>query len=227
MEQLNSSTDPLTGLMNRKAFEESLVKVINQARLEETPLSLALFDIDHFLQLNNQFGHVGGDAILVGIAKILEKWVDCNTLTFRYGGDEFAVIYLDTEREKAFLKMEHIRSEVEQQKSYSNGETTVSCQLTISGGVAAYPIDGSDENELLRKADEALYRAKLTGRNKIILSYAERMSPKTSHYTLTQLERLSELAKDEGVGEAVLLREALDDLLIKYKHSFHLKDHRK
>jgi len=80
--------------------------------------------------------------------------------------------------------------------------------------------DAQDENELLRKADQALYKAKATGRNKIVLSYEEKMSPKTSHYTLTQLERLSELAKEQGVGEAVLLREALDNLLIKYKHAF-------
>jgi predicted DNA-binding protein len=66
-------------------------------------------------------------------------------------------------------------------------------------------------------ADQALYRAKSTGRNTIRLAYEEKMAPKTSHFTLTQLERLSNLAKKEGVGEAVLLREALDDLLIKYE----------
>ena len=96
----------------------------------------------------------------------------------------------------------------------------VNAQLTISGGIAAFPIDAQDENELLRKADQALYKAKGSGRNKIVLAYEEKMSPKTSHYTLTQLERLSELAKEQGVGEAVLLREALDNLLIKYKHAF-------
>lgn len=108
--------------------------------------------------------------------------------------------------------MERIRSEVEAQERF--GE--VLTQITITGGIAAYPIDGSTESEILRKADQALYRAKRTGRNSIRLAYEEKMAPKTSHFTLTQLERLSSLSKGEGVGEAVLLREALDDLLIKY-----------
>ena len=72
----------------------------------------------------------------------------------------------------------------------------------------------------MRKADGALYRAKLGGRNKVMLAFEERMAPKTAHFTMTQLERLSELAKDQGAGEAVLLREALDDLLVKYLHGF-------
>jgi predicted signal transduction protein with EAL and GGDEF domain len=108
--------------------------------------------------------------------------------------------------------MERIRSEVEAQESFGK----VVAQITITGGIAAYPIDGSSESEILRKADQALYRAKKTGRNSIRLAYEEKMAPKTSHFTLTQLERLSNLSKEEGVGEAVLLREALDDLLIKY-----------
>ena len=72
----------------------------------------------------------------------------------------------------------------------------------------------------MRKADMADYRAKVSGRNKIVLAYEERMAPKTSHFTLTQLERLTALAKEQDVGEAVLLREALDDLLVKYQHGF-------
>ena len=109
--------------------------------------------------------------------------------------------------------LEMIRREIEASKVFGEVETNV----TITGGIASYPIDGTQENEILRKADQALYRAKITGRNTIRLAYEEKMAPKTSHYTLTQLERLSNLAHKEGVGEAVLLREALDDLLIKYE----------
>jgi diguanylate cyclase (GGDEF)-like protein len=220
MSDINTTNDPLTGLLHRKAFEDKLSTLINRSRLDLTPLSMAFFDIDNFLLVNNQFGHIGGDSVLVGIARILVENLNSNTLVFRYGGDEFALLFPETEREQAFLKMEKIRFIVEQQTTYSNGEYSLKCQLTISGGVAAFPIDASDENELLRKADGALYRAKGSGRNKINLAYEERMSPKTSHYTLTQLERLSELSREQGIGEAVLLREALDDLLIKYKHSF-------
>ena len=77
-------------------------------------------------------------------------------------------------------------------------------------------MDGRTENELFRKADHALYRAKASGRKQIRLAYEERMVPKTTHYTQTQLERLSKLAEERGVNEADLLREAMDDFLTKY-----------
>jgi two-component system chemotaxis response regulator CheY len=82
--------------------------------------------------------------------------------------------------------------------------------------VATYREDGTNAVELVRKADNALYRAKITGRNKVCLAREEKMVTKTSHYTVEQLHRLTELAKERGVGEAILLREALDDVLKKY-----------
>jgi predicted signal transduction protein with EAL and GGDEF domain len=88
--------------------------------------------------------------------------------------------------------------------------------LSITGGVASFPIDGRTRSELIRKADQALYRAKQNRRNTIRLAYEERMVAKTAHFTQTQLERLSKLAEERKAGEAKLLREALDDLLSKY-----------
>jgi len=202
MEQKNQTTDLLTGTLTRQAFEERLAVLLAQARTNLSPLSLAFLDIDHFLLVNQQYGHVGGDTVLTGV------------------GDEFALIFPNTEREQAFLRLEHARTEVEALNEYRNGDQVVSANITVCVGVAACPIDASEENELLRKADAALYRAKSTGRNKIVLAYEERMVPKTAHFTQTQLERLSMLAKEQGVGEAVLLREALDDLLTKYEHGF-------
>jgi diguanylate cyclase (GGDEF)-like protein len=176
------------------------------------PVSLAFLDIDNFLFINNTFGHAGGDQVLKSISGILQEQVGKHATAARYGGDEFALIFSNTEREQTFLTMERIRSAIESQERF--GE--VATQVTITGGIAAYPIDGSSESEILRKADQAMYRAKKTGRNSIRLAYEEKMAPKTSHFTLTQLERLSNLSMEEGVGEAVLLREALDDLLFKY-----------
>ena len=207
-----SSVDPLTGLLNRNAFDEEFKIHMQSAAEDGMPLSLAFLDIDTFLQINEVFGHVGGDQVLQSISAILQEQAGEHTITARYGGDEFALIFPNTEREQAFLTMERIRFEVEAQEMFGD----VLAQITITGGIAAYPIDGSTESEILRKADQALYRAKKTGRNSIRLAYEEKMAPKTSHFTLTQLERLSNLSKEEGVGEAVLLREALDDLLIKY-----------
>ena len=178
----------------------------------DLPISLAFLDIDNFLLINQSFGHIGGDQVLKSISTIIRDQAGEQAITARYGGDEFAIIFPNLEREQAFLTMERIRAQVETQESFGD----VSTKITITGGIAAYPIDGSTESEILRKADQALYRAKKTGRNSIRLAYEEKMAPKTSHFTLTQLERLSNLSKEEGVGEAVLLREALDDLLFKY-----------
>ena len=216
----NSTHDALTGLINRKGFEEKLKAAVLHALQNDRPLSLAFLDIDHFKRLNDSMGHDSGDVIIKAIGDAVQRVAGEHAITCRYGGEEYTVIFPDTEREQAFLLIERARAEIAQMKSMSDGKKKVNAQLTISGGIAAFPIDAQEENELLRKADQALYKAKGTGRNKIVLSYEEKMAPKTSHYTLTQLERLSELAKEQGVGEAVLLREALDNLLIKYKHAF-------
>jgi diguanylate cyclase (GGDEF)-like protein len=216
----NNSIDPLTGLMKREAFDEALHSAFLAASKNNTPLSLVLFDIDRFLQANETYGQQGGDAILRSIAETARQIIGARGQLSRYGGDEFTCLFENTEREQAFLVMEQVRAAVEARDQFSNGETTIDAKVTITGGVAAYPIDGGDENELFRKVDGALYRAKMTGRNKFVLGVEERMVPKTAHFTQTQLERLTELSKEQGVSEAVLLREALDDLLVKYKHNF-------
>ena len=215
-----SLIDKLTGLTNRKGFEEKLKAAILRAQQTDRPLSLAFIDIDFFKRLNDSMGHEAGDVIIKAIGDTIQRAAGENAITCRYGGEEYTVIFPDTEREQVFLLIERVRAEIASQKSFSDGKNKVNAQLTISGGISAFPIDAQDEYELLRKADQALYKTKTTGRNKILLAYEEKMAPKTSHYTLTQLERLSELAKEQGVGEAVLLREALDNLLSKYKHGF-------
>lgn len=209
----SSQTDPLTGLLTRTAFEDDFKTLMNTVSKTGQTLSLAFLDIDNFLQVNEAHGHIGGDQVLEEIAEILRAQTGDDNLVARYGGDEFVLLFPYTVREQAFLILEGIRREIENRQSFGNVET----KITITGGIASYPIDGSQESEIIRKADQALYRAKTTGRNTIRLAYEEKMAPKTSHFTLTQLERLTNLAKKEGVGEAVLLREALDDLLIKYE----------
>jgi predicted signal transduction protein with EAL and GGDEF domain len=123
------------------------------------------------------------------------------------------------EKEQAFLLVERIRASMDcpSGEIVEPGHTAV--RVTVSGGVAAFPADGRSPSEIVRKADHALYRAKSTGRNKVCIAQEERMATKTTHFTVTQLERLATLSKEEGVGEAVLLREALDDLLFKYRVS--------
>jgi diguanylate cyclase (GGDEF)-like protein len=215
-----SDLDKLTGLGTRQEFEETIKRAIQQAREQDTPLSLAFLDIDNFKRHNDSLGHKAGDIIIRAVANTIKNLTADRGIVYRYGGEEYIVLLPSTEREQAFLLVEQIRAEIARQQTLSAGDETVPTGVTISGGIAAFPIDAQDEGELLRKADQALYKAKSTGRNKILLSYEEKMVPKTSYYTQTQLSRLSTLAKDMAIGEAVLLREALDDLLIKYLHAF-------
>jgi diguanylate cyclase (GGDEF)-like protein len=212
-----SQRDELTGLFNRKAFLEKFRAALTKAKINqhEIPLSMALIDVDHFKILNDEHGHVMGDKFLAALAEVIKEHVGGEALVGRYGGDEFAIIFPGDEREQAFLIMEQIRQTISQREFVTPDGKTIP-GLTISGGVASFPVDGRTENELFRKADHALYRAKAGGRGRIRLAYEERMVPKTTHYTQTQLERLSKLAEERSTNEADLLREAMDDFLTKY-----------
>jgi diguanylate cyclase (GGDEF)-like protein len=207
-----SGTDPLTGLSGKAEFEEALAKGMN-AGGELAPVSLAFFDIDHFLQVNNKHGHAKGDEVLAGIAEHFAKELPEDRCSlYRIGGDEFAVVLLRTEKEQAFLLLESARKGIAGLKPLGD----VTPRPSVSIGVATYPDDGSTRQEITRKADDALFRAKSGGRDRVALAREEKKVPKTSHYTQGQLDRLTALATREAVGEAELLREALDDLLKKY-----------
>jgi diguanylate cyclase (GGDEF)-like protein len=209
------SIDELTGLSNRRAFLDKFEDLISDAQTNESPLSFAFLDLDHFLQINTNYGHYNGDLVLKNIANVIRQSVPETGIISRYGGDEFAILFPGFERETTFLAVERIRASVEDLKIISGKDVIIS-DLTITGGVASFPIDGRTRSELIRKADQALYRAKQNQRNTIRLAYEERMVAKTAHFTQTQLERLSKLAEERKAGEAELLREALDDLLSKY-----------
>jgi diguanylate cyclase (GGDEF)-like protein len=215
-EPLSTSHDLLTGLINRKTFHDLFDKALEKSKSSNEPLSLAFIDIDHFLTLNDTYGHSGGDDVLVALAEILREKAGENDIICRYGGDEFAILFPSAEREQVFLLVEEIRTSAASQTiPLSKSEQKIQ-GISISAGIACAPIDGCLKSEIMRKADQALYRAKLTGRGKVRLAYDERMVPKTSHYTQTQLERLTKLAGERQAGEAELLREALDDLISKY-----------
>ncbi len=203
-------------MLTRAAFFEQFKAVMQNAIRQDRSITLAFLDIDHFKEVNDQFGHPVGDLVIKEVASQVSRVCVSSAILGRYGGDELVLLFPDMEREQAFLILEKIRSAVEHKTVYGEGIERAELKITISGGIASYPIDGRNENELLRKADQAIYRAKDVGRNTIRLAYEERMVPKTTHYTLTQLERLSKLAQGQGNTEAELLREALDNLLIKY-----------
>ena len=204
---MGDKADSLTGLPYRTAFEGLLADLLDNGAGRQ--VSLALIDLDGFLGVNETHGHEAGDTVLRSIAEAASRHlpVEDGAQLFRIGGDEFAAVMPGVEKEQAFLALERVRAAVDELAAPAP---------TVSIGIASAPDDAGTRQELARKADDALYRAKLTGRNKVSLAREEKKVPKTSHYTQGQLDRLSALSDKEGVGEAELLREALDDLLQKY-----------
>jgi diguanylate cyclase (GGDEF)-like protein len=217
MDKINSQNlDKLTGGLNYQAFLKAFDERIIDASASNESLSLAFIDIDWFKKTNDEHGHAAGDEVLKLVAKHLVDSLSGIGEVFRYGGDEFAVLMSGATKEQAFLSLEASRKAFGEEEDVIVDKMTLKIPVSLSIGIATYPDDGNKGQEIIRKAGDAVHRAKADGRNKVCLAREERMVTKTSHYTQGQLERLAQLAKREGVGEAVLLREALDDLLRKY-----------
>ena len=208
--------DELTGLLKYGDFVGSMEQTMDRAVQTQESVSLGLIDIDWFGRINDEHGSSTGDGVLKELAGFLRGRFTDQGSVFRYGGDAFAVLLEGTEKEQAFLLLEDARKGFDGPHTIPAAEGDVTLPLTVSAGLASYPDDGASPHELVRKANGALYRAKVGERNRVCLAREEKMVTKTSHYTQGQLHGLSRLAKREGIGEAVLLREALDDLLRKY-----------
>ena len=193
------------------AFEEEVDSILNSdAEANGEVVAIALIDCDKFDHINKDFGREEGDRVLIDAGKYIRASLPEDVKVYRIGGDEFGLIFRGTlEREEIFLLLNDLKN------SYSV-KTPDGVRQTITVGMATAFEDASRCAELIRKADGALYRAKVAGGNKVAMAKEEKMVPKTSHFTQDQLQRLAKLAKREGVGEAILLREGLDLLLKKY-----------
>ena len=185
-------------------FEKRLAELAG----EDEEFVIAMMDMDNILRTNNEFGHETGDRVLIESGKYFMESAAGAEL-YRYGGDEFAMLFRGLEKEEVFLAMERVRA------GYGVKLPDGSAQ-TITIGIAAFPEDASSALELIRKAEGAMFRGKQAGRNRVCLSREDKMVTKTAHYTVEQLNRLTKVSKREGIGEAILLREALDALLKKY-----------
>jgi diguanylate cyclase (GGDEF)-like protein len=153
-----ATTDELTGLLNFRAFQDRMQEELERAKRMSEPISLILADIDHFKKFNDTRGHLAGNEALKEIAAKLRKGSRRYDLVVRFGGEEFAVVMPETDGSKALILAERIRKLVA-----SNG-----FGLTISCGVASYPAEAADLEELIAKADKKLYQAKEEGRNRIV-----------------------------------------------------------
>jgi diguanylate cyclase len=162
-----SLTDPLTGLGNRKYFDRSIEVAVQEALESGEPLSLLMFDIDHFKSFNDSYGHLTGDQVLRLVGLSLKQTIKGQDITARYGGEEFAVVLPNTGLRQALTVADHIRRAImaKELKKKSTGE--ILGRVTISVGVSMLKA-GDDTDSLIERADACLYAAKRNGRNRVI-----------------------------------------------------------
>jgi diguanylate cyclase (GGDEF)-like protein len=146
------------------AFERELRRGIRR----KTTVGLIMFDIDHFKDFNDVFGHDGGDMLLHELSFFVKARIRGEDIACRYGGEEFVLILPDASLEDTRRKAEQIRADVKQLKVYSQGRLLDN--ISISLGVAAFPDHGSTQGDILKAADTALYRAKNEGRDRVVVA---------------------------------------------------------
>jgi diguanylate cyclase (GGDEF)-like protein len=161
--------DPLTGLFNRRFFNEKLEEEISRSRRTRLPVSLIYMDIDHFKKYNDQNGHPMGDILLKMFAQVLKKTSRKNDVIARIGGEEFVIILPHTDKMGAAIKAEKLRRVIEA-TSFPHGEKQPLGKVSASMGVAEYPSHCHDPEGLVKAADEALYQVKSTTRNRVCIA---------------------------------------------------------
>jgi diguanylate cyclase len=194
-------------LLNRTDLEQTLSQLAAKQQV-----TLALLDLDNFAEINEDYGHSGGDEVLRALEKVLTSSVPDEALVARIGGDEYAVALPDTPPESALILLEEIRSH------YSSRQPSakVPRKVHLSVGIASRPPHAQSTSELLNAASEALYRAKSEGRGRVAIYMESKMTLKSNYYSKASLEKLSKLSAALNKTEASLLREALEDLFIKH-----------
>lgn len=163
-----ASTDPLTGLANRRAVLERLEAELERSRRQGTPLSCLVVDVDHFKQVNDLFGHLQGDSVLKGVAEEARRSLRSYDLLGRFGGEEFLAVLPGADLETAASAAERLRAAISEGVQFRDAEETEH-GVTVSVGVAHLRADETLQS-LLHRADEAMYLAKALGRNRVQLS---------------------------------------------------------
>ncbi|MCG8432949.1 MAG: GGDEF domain-containing protein, partial [Gammaproteobacteria bacterium] len=163
--------DPLTGLYNRSFLREHLHMSIEQCKREGQQLAVALIDVDHFKRVNDQHGHTVGDNVLKKFAGFLRARLREVDLVSRYGGEEFCIVFSNTDAEEAVKILSHIKNEIKDHDFKVPGRKKP-LKIEFSAGIAAYGPDGEDMTSLINTADQRLLYAKQTGRDRIVSSSA-------------------------------------------------------
>lgn len=161
-----SVTDPLTGLFNRRFLENNLDKEVARARRFNRHLSLVMLDVDHFKNYNDRMGHLNGDRLLRNLGRVLKTSIRTCDVVARFGGEEFCIILPEISSPGAISFSERLRQSV-LKHPFRRKEVQPGGHISISVGTATYPGDADRTEELLQKADVAMYKAKRSGRNRV------------------------------------------------------------
>jgi diguanylate cyclase (GGDEF)-like protein len=161
-----SKCDSLTGLYNRGYFEESLGGEISRARRYDTEFSILFMDLDDFKRVNDSMGHLAGDFVLKKVANLIINEKREEDVVARYGGEELVVILPETNKVNTIIKAERIRKKIQDMNLVFEGKKI---NISVSGGIATFPQDALEADKLIHCADQALYRAKSEGKNRICL----------------------------------------------------------
>lgn len=161
-----SSTDELTGLANRRCFENCFEKEFLRARRYKNKLTLVMFDIDHFKNVNDTYGHPCGDFVLKQVANAALQTFRKTDTVFRFGGEEFSIILAETDIQQAIIPLERFRKTVETLNLTYDG---IPVDVTVSIGACQLTEELNTKEEFLNKTDKALYEAKNSGRNRTVL----------------------------------------------------------
>jgi len=175
--QRRAESDPKTGLFNARHFSQALAREVARAERFERPLSVVMCDLDYMRNINNTYGHLAGDAVLIGVAALLRRSVREYDVVARFGGEEFAFLLLEATPEDVLPRVESIRAAIEA-AAFSVSTSPTPVKVTMSFGIAGRRHAGQSAEEMLQNADKALYQAKKAGRNRVCL-FAETDEPST------------------------------------------------
>ena len=157
-------TDALTGINNRRAFEQEMIQLLDEPYQTKQNFCMILADLDHFKHVNDTYGHLIGDRVLCAFSNVLSQQTRAADFPARYGGEEFAILLPDTSLEQATAAAEHIRKTVENLRLKNTRTGDYMDKMTVSLGVASYR-HGETAEQLIQRCDEAVYKAKKNGRN--------------------------------------------------------------